>query len=200
MKYLAVDLGDVICKVDFDNFKKQLSIAANISLDDAEYFLNRTQKSHDLGMTSISDELHDHFKIKSEPLVNGLVKEWNKTIAINSKMKHFLEEMITKGVNVALLSNIGIDHSSVIRSVLGETIYDNSIRFFSCNIGVRKPTYLYYKTFIDMYSKFAGCLYIDDIQENIDTAKLFGLNAINFSLSRMDDHELEEKLKTFRSL
>jgi putative hydrolase of the HAD superfamily len=200
MKYIAVDLGDVICRVDFDNFKKQLSIAANISLDDAEYFLNRTQKSHDLGLSSLSDELHDHFKIKSEPLVNGLVKEWNKTVIVNKMMKHFLEEMIDKGTEVALLSNIGIDHSSIIEGILGEVIYKNSVKFFSCNVGARKPSLLYYKTFLDMYPKFASCLYIDDRPENIEAAKLFGFNAVVFELSKMDDHQLEEKLNYFRSL
>ena len=200
MRHIAVDLGDVVCKVDFTNFKKMLSVSLNIGLDDAEYFLNRCQKLHDLGLTSLNDELRDHFKIKSEPLINGLIKEWNKTISINKTMKEFLKELIAKGTKVALLSNIGINHSTIIEETLGNTISNNSIKFFSCRVGVRKPSLLYYKTFLDLYPDFKGCLYIDDRQENLDTGKEFGFVSTHFQLSAMNEAQLEEKLNYFRSL
>jgi FMN phosphatase YigB (HAD superfamily) len=200
MKYIAIDIGDVICKVDFSNFKKQLSIALNISLDDAEYFLERSQKLHDLGLTSMKDELHDHFKIRSEPLITGLIKEWNKTIIVNNTMKLFLEDLIEKKTNVALLSNIGLDHSSIIENILGKTISDSAIKFFSCNVGARKPTFLYYKIFLDMYKDFIGCLYIDDKNDNIAIGKQFGFNALEFNLNNMNEKQLQEKLKYLQTL
>ena len=42
MKYLAVDLGNVICNVNFDRFTRKLSKTLNLTSEDVNYFLHRT--------------------------------------------------------------------------------------------------------------------------------------------------------------
>jgi len=44
MKYVALDIGNVLCHVDFSEFLNQLSAELNMTLEDAMYFLNRSQK------------------------------------------------------------------------------------------------------------------------------------------------------------
>jgi|ERR1700722_4535479 len=183
MRYLCLDIGNVICKVDFTSFKNRISKTLNIELDAVEYFLNRTQKLHDLGMTSLSDELRDHFKIKSTPIVDDLMAEWNKTITMDDFMFRFLQSILSDGnIKIALLSNIGIEHTLLVKELLTSGIYDQCVPFFSCEVGARKPSFLYYKTFLDLYPEFNHSIYLDDRQENVDIGAKFSLKAIRFDL------------------
>jgi FMN phosphatase YigB (HAD superfamily) len=188
MKYLAVDLGNVICRVNFTDFKKKLSKQFNVDMEYAEYFLNRTQRFHDSGLTNISDELRDFFNIKSSVVLAELMEEWNLTIQPDVAMISMLKDMISpknnEQVKVALLSNIGPEHANIMSLILTREVFDNSIRFFSCEVGARKPSYLYYKTFLDMYPEFKGCVYIDDRIENIEVGTEMGLNGIHFVLDQ----------------
>src|SRR5271170_4636091 len=104
MKFLAVDLGNVVCNVDFGFFAYKLSSTINVSTDEVNYFLNRTQKLHDMGLTVISDELRDHFKIKSTAIIDDLMMVWDRTITTNQHMVSVLRELIHDDtVQVALL-------------------------------------------------------------------------------------------------
>lgn len=135
MKYLAVDLGNVICNVNFDRFTRKLSKTLNLTSEDVNYFLHRTLNLHDLGITRISDELIDHFKIKSPVIIESLVREWNKVIKSDRIMINFLINLLdTSEYKIALLSNIGFDHAALLKNILGEYIYNNSVRFFSCEV------------------------------------------------------------------
>ena len=201
MKYLAVDLGNVVCNVKFDNFLSELSRTLNLPLEDVNYFLHRTTKLHDMGLTQISDELRDHFKIKSPVIIQNLIGEWNKVITANSTVVGFLEKLLDENVKIALLSNIGIEHSGLIGNILGGFLYQNSIKFFSCEVGARKPNFLYYKTFLDMYPEFNGCLYLDDRIENIEGGKKFGFRSFHFELDKIwKSEDLENKLTEIKSL
>lgn len=200
MRYLAIDLGNVVCEVNFNNFIDSLSEALNISVADVDYFLHRTTKLHDLGITHMADELKDHFKIKSPTIINKIINEWNCSIISNQTMNYFLDELRIKNTKIALLSNIGIDHANLMKKTLG-SIYANSIRFFSCEVGARKPSYLYYKTFLEMYPEFRGCVYLDDRFENIETGIKFGFNAIQFDLVKLQKNdELKNKLTELKTL
>ena len=188
MKYLAVDLGNVICKVDFTNFKNKLSKILNLSLEEIDYFLNRTQPLHDCGLTNISDELRDHFKIKSPVIINELMIEWNLTISsvpvMNGVLRSLLNPDDKNYSKIALLSNMGQEHAKLMSNILSKDVYDNVIKFFSYEVGARKPSLLYYKTFLDVHPEFAGCLYIDDREENVDAGKKIGFKAVQFDLNK----------------
>jgi FMN phosphatase YigB (HAD superfamily) len=194
MKYLALDIGNVICHVNFDNFKNKLSKTLNISTIDVDYFLNRTQRLHDMGLTEISDELRDHFKIKSSVIIDELMEEWTNTLTFNQEfldgIEYKVNELGRKNITIALLSNIGFEHAKLMKSKWFLTsILNNPIMFFSCEVGARKPSYLYYKTFLDMHPEFKGCLYIDDRKENLETGDRFGFKPKLFSL----DNDLKGK-------
>lgn len=197
MRYIALDLGNVVVNVDFTVFLTQLSKTLNVSMEDVNYFLNRTQKLHDMGLTLMSDELADHFGIKSPAIINDLITAWDLTISSNMIMLDKLKSLIKNGdTKIALLSNIGIEHSASMRIILTPDIFDNCIRFFSCDVGARKPSYLYYKTFLDIHPDFKGCTYLDDRIENIEAGKVFGFNAIQFVLNDFkSENELSKRLE-----
>jgi FMN phosphatase YigB (HAD superfamily) len=206
LKYICFDIGNVICEVDFTNFLRELSKTLNLSMENVRYFLNRTQKLHDLGLTIIADELKDHFKIESPVIIENLLNEWNATVKVNSIMIDFLKDLIfprktildnspSEPIKVALLSNIGLEHAALMRDIITPNVFDNCIRFFSYEVGARKPSYIYYKTFLDMHSEFAGCIYLDDKIENIEAGNNFGFNSIEFDLNNFKTKlDLKNKL------
>lgn len=200
---LALDVGNVLVNSNFDNFIKKLSFNFNVSFEDALHFMNKTQKHHDCGLTNIADELKSHFEIKSESIMETLISDWNNVIVSNN----FINDII-KGIRdlydieIALLSNVGFEHSVRMEEVLktyGE--FDGAIRHFSCFVGARKPTLLYYNLFLQLHPEWKGCAYIDDLQDNLDASKQFGFKTLNFNLDKMiksaNFDEEETKIKSF---
>ncbi len=190
--YLAFDIGNVICNVNFSEFLNLLSKYKNITPDESFAFLSRIQRSHDLGISYLRDELIDHFGIRSPVILEELISAWNNSITIDNFMLRLLNERLLKGDNIALVSNIGFEHSELMRKILinklstkHEYLPDNGevTEFFSCDVGARKPSLLYYSTFLSIYPEFKGCYYFDDRPENIDIGKKFGLKSILFDLS-----------------
>jgi len=202
MKCVCFDIGNVLCHLDFTPFQKALSEQLDITVSQAEYFYNRTQKLHDLGLTNLSDELRDHFRISSKSLVDALMHDWYSIITPEDKMFDFVKWCFDNNIKIFIVSNIGIEHANYMRNVfnqkLGAKIIDdpNFITFFSCDVGARKPSYLYFKTLLDLYPETNGALYIDDLVENLESGKKFGLKTFNLNLRNVDDIDSEiEKIK-----
>lgn len=194
MKRICLDIGNVLCAVDFSHFLRHLSCTLNITLDEAQYFLNRTQKLHDMGLTSVSDELRDHFKIKSPVIIDELLKLW---MGIIWRDNIALEQLLEKHeVQVALLSNIGFEHAKMMEEWQApggvNPFFPKSIKHFSCYVGARKPSSLFYQSFLLDHPEFKGCLYVDDLQENLDTGSKFGFQPFRLSL---EEDDISEKLK-----
>lgn len=195
MKYLCADIGNVLCHVSFDQFLRELSEALNITLEDGKYFLNRSQKLHDLGLTVMADELRDHFKIKSPVIIEKLLATWNQCITPDLDILNMCNHLTERhDLKVALLSNIGIEHASLMEQILEHNgFFHNAIKHFSCHVGARKPTLLFYQSFLIEYPEFQGSLYIDDIVENLEMGKRFGFQPYHFALDSMNiSEELSE--------
>ncbi len=188
MKYACFDIGNVLCHVDFDGIQNHLSKTLNISRAEAMYFLNRVQKLHDLGLTNLSDELRDHFKIHSEVIVNEIIKTWNACIVPNYPILDILSQLEDEhGLKIAILSNIGYEHKLNLQDIMrGDhkgVVLNNSVQYLSCDVGCRKPSMLYYHTFLQLNPKFKGSIYVDDLQENLDASKPFGFQTYKFNLN-----------------
>ncbi len=181
---LALDIGNVLSHVDFDKIVRVVSKELNISLADSLHFLNRVQKLHDLGLTNLSDELSDHFKIKSEVIIQDILYEWNRCINIDMDVIREIEKLQKKhGFEIALVSNIGVEHAKNFKDFYQRSTFPKAIQFFSCEVGARKPTPIYYQTFLSMYPQFKGCIYLDDLDDNVAMGARFGMNARKFDLS-----------------
>lgn len=206
-KHVAFDIGNVLVHSTFPDFLRLLSKQLNITVEEAEYFMNRTQKLHDLGCTKMADELRDHFKLRSPVIIDELITAWKGVIKPNYHVLARLDELIKKhNLQVALVSNIGLEHAEQIIPILSRLWdpkknewYDSSFgaatRHFSCFVGARKPSLLYYQSFLQLYPEFKGCVYIDDLQENLDASKQFGFRTFRFSLEEFDDWNFESRMK-----
>jgi FMN phosphatase YigB (HAD superfamily) len=191
MKYVALDIGNVLCHVNFSQFLGNLSEALNITIEDATYFMNRTQKLHDLGITVMKDELKDHFHIKSPAIIEKLLGHWNECISPDYKVLDMFNSLTEKhSLQVALLSNIGIEHGALMESLLAHNgFFQSAIKHFSCEVGARKPTSLFYQSFLLEHPEFHGCVYVDDVIENLATGKRFGFQPYHLALDTMNTEE-----------
>lgn len=177
--YLALDIGNVLVKVNFDQFIKEASTYLNISKGDVFTFLERTQKLHDLGLTNIKDELKDHFHIKSEFAVENILNCWNKSLFLNKDILNYLIQF-SKTNHVAILSNIGNEHAAIVKEMFKDLCY---IEHFSCHVGARKPSNLFYQSFLLDHPEFKGCLYLDDISANLNAGDKYGFKSIKYDLN-----------------
>ena len=184
MIHAAMDIGNVLVHSDFNSFLKQLSKSLNITIEEATYFMNRTQKLHDLGCTKMADELRDHFHIRSPVVIDEIIASWNDIIKPNYYLLQRLSDMMaTKDLQIALLSNIGLEHAVTTGQALNVGgFFDKCIKHFSCYVGARKPTVIYYQSFLQLHPEWQGCVYVDDLQENLDASKQFGFRPFRFAL------------------
>lgn len=184
MKYLALDIGNVLCRVSFDPLLNKISSYINISTDEAKTFLQRMQKMHDLGLTTIDDELQDKLKIRSESVRKEIIDLWESCVTAEPLMIGKIDKWVDKyDLKIALLSNIGPEHAKAMPQIMKRAeFYNDTIKYFSCEVGVRKPSTLYYQSFLMQYPEFKGCLYIDDLSENLDASRKFGFKTYQFSL------------------
>lgn len=189
MKYLTIDIGNVICDLNFEYFIKSISSNLNISKQEVNVFLNKFQKPNDLGITELQYELANYFNITSKKLITIFCREWDRTMKVNFKVRGWLKNL--SNTQVALLSNIGIEHKIIINNLL-DKLSDNYIKFYSCDVGARKPTFLYYKLFLEMHPQFENALYVDDRSENLEAGKMFGLRPFYFALDKKPN--IKEKL------
>jgi FMN phosphatase YigB (HAD superfamily) len=204
MIYVAFDVGNVLVHADFHPFLKQLSKSLNLTIEEANYFMNRTQTLHDLGCTKMADELRDHFKIKSPVIIEDLTAYWNEVVTpadyVLSRLNTFRKK---HDLRIALLSNVGLEHAIRMEHVLSQgDFFQDAVKHFSCHVGARKPTYLYYQSFLQMHPEWQGCPYIDDLQENLDVSKQFGFQPYRFSLDEIriaTEHEEDPELSIFDS-
>lgn len=185
MKYVALDIGNVLVHADFSYFIEDLSKQFNMSLDEAKYFMNRSQKLHDLGLTTMRDEIRNHLNVRSEILLDELVGSWNDCIDPEKLILDKLHSMQNDGLQIALLSNVGPEHAKRMEHILGyKGFIGRCVKYFSCYVGARKPTSIYYQSFLQLYPEWKGCGYIDDLQENLDTSKQFGFRTFCFNLEQ----------------
>lgn len=184
MNYVCLDVGNVLVHVDFQIFIRDLSKQLNITLEEAEYFMNRTHALHDMGLTKMADELRDHFKIKSPLIMEDLLKSWDSVITPNYQMIiKMLSMMDRDDLKVALVSNVGLEHAGRMARILNHHgFFDRCVHHLSCYVGARKPTKLYYQSFLSQYPEFYGAAYLDDLQENLDASVPFGFRPMGFSL------------------
>jgi FMN phosphatase YigB (HAD superfamily) len=215
-KYVAFDIGDVLCHCFEDKFLNAVSESANISIDESLRFFKRFWEHHDLGFTTIEDELKDKLHINSEVTINKLNNCWMETLQPNRDMFKYLMDLmfvdkststnVRTDVQVALLSNIGKEHAGALPEKFNECLWNGYGTFEACikhlsfEVGARKPSLLYYQSFLQMHPEFKGCVYVDDREENLITAEKLGFKPFKFSLKHYTknhyiDHNDERKMK-----
>jgi FMN phosphatase YigB (HAD superfamily) len=180
MRNLTLDIGNVLCHIDFTSFINCLSKNLNVTREEVWYFLSRAQKLHDLGLTKMEDDLKDHFKIRSPVIIEELIESWNHSLKPNFHIINGVQELSEElEIEIALLSNIGVEHASWFNQNIK---MNKTIKHFSCFVGARKPTILYYQSFLQRYPQFTGSIYVDDNRDNLSTGTEIGFSSHYFNL------------------
>jgi len=100
-------------------------------------------------------------------------------IGINEDMHLLVGELKGKQVPVALLSNIDLRLSTILRELNLYQPFDPCL--LSCEIGAEKPDPKAYQATLDVLKAPAHqVVFIDDRLENVEAAKELGLDAILF--------------------
>lgn len=189
MKYLALDIGNVLCHLRQNHFVDILSSKLNITTAESIRFLKRFWELHDLGFTRIEDELIDKLGVKSEITLNELTEAWNGVIVSSRSTINFINWLRSEHeVKIALLSNMGVEHAQLMKTKLSQRdLFNSSIKHLSCEVGARKPSKIYYQSFLWENPEFKGCVYVDDLIENLKAGEKFGFEPFYFSLQDGED-------------
>jgi FMN phosphatase YigB (HAD superfamily) len=192
---VAFDIGNVLCRVDFDPFLELgLKLEVFPSLVLADEWAERIQPEHDVGLLSMEDALRGI--TDDESRVKQLLDCWLLDVITLSKPMLTLVEQLKKRRPVALLSNVGKEHSGIFNMCRA---FDGCLKHFSCEVGARKPSKLFFQSFY-IEQGWKGIwrsngnhknysLFFDDRQENVDASQPF-FQGRQFSL---DDYETDEE-------
>lgn len=112
------------------------------------------------------------------------------------EMYGIVKSLKENGYKTYLLSNAGFDFYDYSRFIPAIGIMDGKV--VSCDYKLLKPERGIYEAFFDKYSlKPSECIFIDDVEENIEGGRKLGMEGICYSPSFEPIDTLKEKLRAF---
>lgn len=182
--HIAFDLGNVIFNYDLDDFIKNINYNIFSSDEEARIFVQESEHLSYIGATTLYKRLSHKFSYLSENDKKDIINTWNAIIYPDTKMLKFIKELKKENVKIALLSNMGLEHAEYLRNKYPE-VFDVEAIHLSYEVGAFKPTKLFYQSFLLEYPDFSGCVYLDDLEENILMGSKFKFNSILFDLKKL---------------
>ena len=114
--------------------------------------------------------------------VADLTEVWRKTFTRNPAGWALLQTVFSARVPVYFLSNIAQHHVDAIEQNWPDFFDEISGQFLSYKMGVRKPDPMIYQQVLDQLGvKGEYCFFIDDMANNVETAREFGIQAYQFT-------------------
>lgn len=181
MGNVAFDIGNVICKVDINYFLEyMIKTKCATNKVHAHFLIASMSNESFIGLTDIVKVVKElNPSLDSEEIVD----KWNGVLSIDNRMVDFIDE-VSKHSEVALLSNMGSDHAKFLRRSVPE-LFEKCVEHLSFEVGAYKPQKLFYQSFLLENPQFAGCLFIDDLQENLNMAINCGFSTMLFDLNKI---------------
>lgn len=181
--HVVFDIGNVIAEVKLEHFTAKLKEYI-LPEHDPMFFLENLQAMQDVGLSTVQKALHAHHDIKDPETVQLLLKAWNDTVIPNDMMLNFMDNLRNEGVKIALLSNMGLEHASYLRKI-SPRMFKNVVEHMSYEVGARKPSKLYYQSFLMDHDEFTGAVYLDDKDENLVVGKKYSFKSFKFDLDQV---------------
>ena len=120
-------------------------------------------------------------------------KTFLKMSSINYDFLNFAKSLKSDGQSIGILSNLTPETSTCIDKNL---LKDFDYFFYSNSIKLSKPNPEIYQHVCDQIPS-KNILFIDDKQENLDAAKLFGMNTILFTSENFTSGIIEKEINNF---
>ncbi len=120
------------------------------------------------------------------------VNTLKESVGADPEMFALIDKLKTKGVRVALLSNIDTPYTKLIRGFGFYQPFDPCL--LSCEIGLRKPNPEAYESLISALQLSAEeIVFIDDKKANVEAAQKLGIDAILFQSAEQIKEELAKR-------
>lgn len=195
---ICLDLGNVIFRFDIEKFVNILSVKEGHKYNTVYSGVEKFQKHHDSGLLTFDQAMlglfpHVAHLPEKTDLLDFYRDTWIKCVVLDSQMEIFIKQLKSAGIKIAFLSNMGELHWKHLSTTYPD-MFSGTINYISCLVGVAKPSYLYFQSFLSWKPEFSSSLYLDDRIENIDSGNLFGLNGYQFDLSKFNEDSLFEEL------
>ena len=200
VKRVAFDIGNVLFHFDLTpllDLLIGLNIVENTNLA-YEFMGGSFQHSQEIGLYDIKQSFYQLNPHLSNKILQDIHDRWMETFSPSLPMIDIVEELIGNNYEVALLSNIGPDHAYFVRDNC--KIFNKCIQHFSCDVGARKPTRLFFQSFLINYGWGKQVMYFDDRQDNITMGNEYH-NGILFDINNFSsDDEAAKFMRAYLSL
>ena len=198
---IAFDIGNVLVHFKLDVFRKEMNKHNLMPESDVDLFVADAEHLSYIGASTLEKQLRLKFPGLTVDAKNALLEAWNNTITPNVHMMNFMTDLKSEGVKIALLSNMGLEHAKHISKKYPE-VFEGNFCHLSFEVGAFKPTKLFYQSFLLDHEDFLGCVYLDDLKENIEAGANFKFKGIHFDLNNYNDASLsilKKKLKEIKT-
>jgi putative hydrolase of the HAD superfamily len=193
------DIGGVLLDISPEAAHKQLSIYTGLDIKIIQKtFPGKAHDAYEKG--EIDDDTFFEAYRENLPYHNGLTsgqfwQAWSRYIVKETPVVELLEK-VSKNKKTWLLSNTNPMHiHKDISAYSFPKLIDGAV--YSFEVGLRKPDeQIYLKAVEIAETKLESSLFIDDLNENIESAKKVGMNAIQF----IHPKQLEEALADFNCI
>lgn len=180
IKNIIFDLGNVILKGKPSIVLENLNLNDEVYNDIKEKFFYDWLKL-DLGLISLDDYF---YQCNFKSIISNEIKErlinYYKYRPFNKDVLNVLHDLKRKGYNIYLLSNNNKETANYLRIL--DFYQDISGDVYSCDYNVIKPNIEIYNILLNKFNLIPQeCLFIDDDQDNIETATKLGFKAIKYN-------------------
>ena len=204
--FIAFDMVNVLVDYKYDDFHQYL-IDNKVfkTVEDCTVYIEYILGMADIGLFTIKQAFDNLlvFKDKKPELLENMLKLWDEVIIEVPEMTDLIKRLKDKHkIRIALLSNISYEHSLIFRNKF-DPIFNSCITHFSCSVGAKKPSKIYFQSFLYDNSGFKGSLFFDDVESNVIEAQNQGFKAIQFRLDEFTSFEnaansLESKILHYK--
>lgn len=186
-KSIVFDLGGVM--IDFDPRSYLVDRICNAEMEETVYeltFGSEEWQLLDAGRISRSEGnarmLQNARTAGCEFEVQGVLDDWTSILRPRLRMRELVRRLKSHGYCVYYLSNMPRDVLELLRARGVLEPFDGGVA--SCEVQINKPDTGIYQAFLEKYHlKAKECVFIDDRQENVQTAFSLGFAGIQMKES-----------------
>lgn len=192
IKNIIFDIGNVILNFDYlkvianytDNIKEQRFILDNI-INSPEWLGYSLIDTGFITKEEAIQIVQDRTNHVNDNLIHDFWNSYNNYAFVDKNVLDLIKQLKKKDYKIYLLSNINEYTFNKVKDSNLFNIVDGYV--LSYKVHQVKPYVSIYKTLINKYNlKVSECLFIDDNENNINTANMLGMSA---ELVKADNYE-----------
>ena len=184
LKNIIFDMGNVLISFVPEYFIERMGIGGS----DKELLLDAIFQSDEWPLLDNGELIEEEFETIVQKRIperlyqaaHQLIFGWDDPLVPVPGMAEFVEECKRAGMGIYLLSNASRHQRDYWERVPGHEFFDG--RVISAEERCVKPMKEIYQCLLERYQlKAEECLFVDDVQENVDAAIREGMHAVLFT-------------------